>query len=110
MASISIFQQAKEVETQVGRILSAYDLDDLPREQRDLVITLKNNLIDARLDARDYEYAQTRADQLQAAADGKRCLEQVQHAIVKTSEFGLFSAVDVAQLSATVQHIMSRME
>ena len=110
MASISIFQQAKELETQVGKILSAYDLADLPREQRDLIIQLKNQLTDARLDARDYEYAQTRADQLQAAREGRQRFEQAQATIVKISEYGLFSAVDVAQLSATIQHLMSRMD
>jgi hypothetical protein len=110
MASISIFQETKELETQVNGILSAYDLADMAREERDMIIMLKNQLIDARLDARDYEYAQTRAEQLQAAKEGKERLEQVQAAIVKTSEFGLFGAVDVAQLSAMVQHIMSRMD
>jgi len=110
MGSISIFQQAKELETQVGKQLSAYDLADLPREQRDRIIQLKNTLIDARLDARDYEYAQTRADQLQAAKEARLRLEQAQAAIVKTSEYGLFSAVDVAQLSANIQQLIARMD
>ncbi|HYH75706.1 MAG TPA: hypothetical protein VD735_07165 [Candidatus Saccharimonadales bacterium] len=110
MASISIFQETKELETEVGRILSAYDLADMPREQGNLVTSLKHLLIDARLDARDYEYAQTRADQLQTATEGRQRLGQAQAAIVKISEYGLFGAVDVAQLSATIQHIMSRMD
>ena len=110
MASISIFQETKELETQVNGILSAYDLADMPREQATLVTSLKHQLIDARLDARDYEYAQTRADQLLAAKEGKERLDTVRAAIVKISEYGLFGAVDVAQLSATIQHIMSRMD
>jgi hypothetical protein len=110
MASISIGQEARELETHVRKTVAQFDLDDLPREQRAILIALKNNLVDARLDARDYEYAQTRADQLEASINARNRLEQTLQLILKASEFGVFSAVDVAHLSAGVQHLMSRMD
>jgi hypothetical protein len=110
MASISIGQEARELETQVRKSLSGYDLDELPREERSVLVELKNHLVDARLDARDYEYAQTRAEQLEAAGIGRKRLEETLQIILKASEFGIFSAVDVAHISAGVQHLMSRMD
>lgn len=110
MASISISQEARELETHVRKTLAAYMVDELPREQLAVLITLKNNLVDARLDARDYEYAQTRADQLEASVTVRNRLEETLRLILKASEFGVFSAIDVAHLSAGVQHLMSRMD
>jgi hypothetical protein len=110
VASESLLQQAKSLELQVGGILSNYDIADMPQSERELVTTLKNQLIDARLDAQDYEYAETRVDQLKVAKAAKKRLEQLQETIVKASEYNLFSAVDIAQLSARIQQIISGME
>lgn len=110
MASISLFDQAKSLELQIGGILSAYDPADMPARERDLVANLKHLLIDARLDARDYEYAQTRAEQLQVVKEAKKRLEQLQQSIVKASEYNIFSPVDVAVLSARVEQLISGME
>ena len=108
MADISLLDQAKKLERQVGGILSAYDIAELPQRKREIVTVLKNQLIDARLDVQSYEYAQTRAEQLQAAGEAKERLQVAQEAIVTASEYNLFSAIDVAQLSARIQQIISR--
>lgn len=110
MADQSIYQQARELETQVGAILSAYDVSELPVNERNLVSKLKNGLVDARLDTRDYEYAQTRSEQLRAAKDGRKRFEQLRRLIVRASEYNLFGAVDVAQLSAGIEQITSHLE
>jgi hypothetical protein len=109
MASISIFQEVKELEMQINSIVSFFDMADLPMAQQNLVGALKHQLIDARLDARDYEYAETRAEQLQVATEAGQRVEALQQNILEASTYNIFSAVDVAQLSARLQHIMSRM-
>lgn len=110
MAGKSLFEQAKELETQIGGILSVYDIADMPQAEREFATALKHQLIDARLDARDYEYAETRAEQLTVATGAKKRLEQLEKTIAKASEHNLFSAVDVAQLSARIQQISAGME
>lgn len=101
----SVFQQAKDLEAQVGGILSAYDVEDLPMRQKELVIQLKHQLIDARIDARDYEYAETREEQLHIAKEARERLTLLKQTILKASEHNVFSAVDIAQLSARIEQI-----
>jgi len=110
VASISLYEQAQELERQVIGILSYFDVNDLPMGQRELVTQLKHQLVDAKLDARDYEYAQTRAEQLQTVKEGKQHLAQLQKSLLKASEHNIFGAVDVAQLSARIEQLISGME
>jgi hypothetical protein len=110
VASKSLYDQAKELESQIGSILSFYDISELPMQQKDLVTVLKHQLIDARLDARDYEYAETRAEQLLHAKEGKQRLKELSQSILKASEYNLFGAVDVAQISARIEQLISGME
>ena len=109
MAEQSLYQQARELETQVGSILATFDPDELPVRDRELTGALKHQLIDARLDVRDYEYAETRADQLRHAKDGRERLKAIQQNIVKASEYHLFSAIDVAHLSARIEQLIAHL-
>lgn len=110
MASISLLQQARELEVQVGATLSSYDITELPMRQRELVSQLKHQLVDVRLDVRDYEYAETRAEQLRLAVEGKKRLEELQKSILKASEYNMFGAIDIAELSVRIEQLMSGME
>jgi hypothetical protein len=110
VASTSLYNQAKELELQISSILSSYDVGELPMQQKDLVTKLKHQLVDARLDARDYEYAETRAEQLKHAKEGKKRLKELSQSLLKASEYNLFGAVDVAQLSARIEQLISGME
>lgn len=109
MADTSLLATVKALEQQVGAILSAYDVADLPQRERELTIAFRNQLIDARLEVQTYEYAQTRVEQLEAAKAAKKYIAQVQASIIKASEYNLFGAVDVAQMSAGIEHIISRL-
>jgi hypothetical protein len=110
VASNSLHDQAKALESQIGTILSFYDVSELPMQQKDLVTNLKHQLVDIRLDARDYEYAQTRAEQLQHAKEGKQRLRQLQQSLLKASEYNMFGPVDVAHISAGIEQLISGME
>jgi hypothetical protein len=106
----SLLSQAKELERQIGSILSAYDITELPIRERELASALKHQLIDARLGTQEYEYAQTREQQVRAAKEAKGHLEELRKTIVKASEYNLFGAVDVALASARIEQIISRLE
>jgi hypothetical protein len=109
VAVISLLQETKEVEMHVAVIIAAYGIDTLDFAQRELFATIKRQIVDARLDVRDYEYADTRAEQLSFAIAGKQRLDQIRRNIVKASEQGLFSAIDVAQLSANLEIISEQL-
>ena len=103
----SLFEQAKRLEVRIGAVLSGFDIDDLPKGERELVVTIKHGIVDARLDARDYEYAETRAEQLELVKEARERLEALRQAILKASEYNLFSAVDVAQFSGGIEQLIA---
>jgi hypothetical protein len=110
VADQSLFKQAAALEQQIGGILSTFDVADLPHREKELIRALTQQLVDARLDARDYEYAETRNIQLRIAKEAKVRLELLQQTIIKASEYNIFGAVDVAELSARLQHIIASMD
>jgi hypothetical protein len=63
----------RSLETQVRAVISQLDIGELPKEERAVVTKLRNDLIDAKLDIRDYEFSDTRAEIWQAGgqATGK---------------------------------------
>lgn len=101
----SLLQQAKELEQHIGRILSAYDVLALAQAEQKTVATLKSRLIDVRLDARDYELVETRAEQLKLARAGRARIDELQKSILGAGEHRLLSAADVAHLSALAENI-----
>lgn len=110
MEYASLTTQMKDLAALANGKLTAFDVETLSYEEKELVRTLKLQLSDARLDVRDYEYAQTRVEQQQAATEGRQRLEQLQQQILKASEHNLLGAIDVAQLSALTQHIISELQ
>ena len=94
---------------QVGGILSAIDQFDRPTIEVKLIATLKRDLADARLDVRDYELSETRDEQLENAKIAKARLENVRRHILSASEYNIFSAIDVAELTAGIEQICDRL-
>ncbi|MDB5181620.1 MAG: hypothetical protein JWP13_383 [Candidatus Saccharibacteria bacterium] len=84
----------------VGVILSALDLDLLDRPQLRLVGTIKRLLADTRLDIRDWEMSDSRAEMQKNAAEALGRLDQVRASILLASEHDIFSTIDVAEISA----------
>ena len=109
MAQQSLLQQAKELETHVNRLLMEHDVQMLGMPAQRAVGVLKNQLADARLDVRDYELAETRAEQLEAAKAAQTRFEELQRSILKASEYQLLSAIDVAHMSALAQKISTKL-
>jgi hypothetical protein len=104
------FAHARALDIQINGVLSHIDVDVLSQQERKALHTMKRLAADARLDARDYEYADTRAEQLRYAAVGKKRLEQLQRTILAASEQNVFTAIEVAELSVVVQQIIVGLE
>jgi hypothetical protein len=107
VASKSSFQLATELTSYLNTIVARYDIDDLRPAERTALVQVKHQAIDARLEARDYDYADTRAEQQQAAKAARQYFEQLEQSVLKASEYDLISSIEVALVSANIQKIIS---
>ncbi len=105
----SIYEEAKGLATSMGGIISLLDVQFLPAAEKKLVVDIQRALADVRLDARDYEYAETRAEQQLLAHDARKRFEQLNQDILAASEYNIFNAVDVALYSSKIQHIILKL-
>jgi len=103
----SPFQLSKDIAAFVARFVSNIDADTLPREQRAIVMDLRSQATDIRLEIRDYGTAETRQEQEWRAKAVIERLDAMQVTIVKASEYNLLGAADVAQLSAQLQQLIA---
>lgn len=81
-------------------LLHKYD-----RKVRDSIAKLKQAMSDARIYTSDYELSEMRDEQLANAKRAKKYLAQARREILKLSEYDIFSAIDVAHLSARIDQI-----
>jgi hypothetical protein len=107
--SSSPFVLITRLMTDIKGKLVAFDVDMLERSEQRIVKQIKGLLADGRLDIRDYELSETRDEQLRHAAIARERLEQLRLNVLAASEHNLFSAVDVAQISAQVDEIVSNL-
>ncbi|HSX08005.1 MAG TPA: hypothetical protein VLG11_03880 [Candidatus Saccharimonadales bacterium] len=103
----SPFKLMQALSGQLNAVFSPIDVHSLPAAAQKVVLPIRQQVIDARLDIRDYEYAQTRAEQLNMAHEAKTRLEGLNKNILAASQHGIFGPADVAQISATIQQIIS---
>lgn len=107
MENTSPFLAMQDVERQIKSLLRTLDTDLLDAEQRKAAQLLKRLAVDARIDIRDYELSETREEQLGKAKDAKGQLTKLNKAILAVGS--VFGPADVAQLSATIDHINGRL-
>lgn len=106
----SALERCKQLEGQLKRLLAGQDMSALPTEAKQAVTAIRRNISDARLDVRDYEYSETRSEQLALAEAGKGRLELVRQAVLTASEYNVFSAIDVAHTTATIEQITKQLD
>lgn len=106
----SLTEQAKTIEAHITAVISAYDIDTMPVKERDLLTSCKQVAIDARLDARDYEYAETRAEQQKVGAEARDRLKSLSKLLLQASQYNVFGPVDIAQLSAQIEQLIAAIE
>lgn len=102
----SPYMLTKQLEADVIRLLSLVS-DEAGIAEQQAVRRLKHALVDARLEAQDYELAETRAHQLANKKTLDTYLSTVQ-ALLASNIIEVFSAVDIAQLSARAAYIQSK--
>ncbi len=100
----SLLTRFTSVAGQVGSILTRLDLDELSPADLRLVGTIKHLLADTRLDIRDWEMSDSRAELQQNATQALERLKQVRASMLLASEHDLFSAIDIANISAHFDH------
>lgn len=102
---MSLTADMQQIDRQVKGVLRTVQHDELDREEANVVRQLRQICNEARLDVRDYEYAETREAQMKAGAAVHKSLTSLEKCIVRLS--AIFGPVDVAELSARVGTIKS---
>jgi propanediol dehydratase small subunit len=110
MSSASPYILIKSLEGIVTSVLSTVDIYDLDAQAVKTVTSLQKQIIETRLDVRDYELSETREEQLKYAKSSKHQLEMVRKNILAASEYNIFGPVDVAQLTAQLELITEKLE
>lgn len=100
----------KDIEGQIRRVLRTVDESALAKKPRAFISDLRQVIVDAKIYATDYELSEMREEQLDNAKQAKRYLEKARADILGASEHGIFGPVDVAHLSAQIEHINSQLK
>jgi hypothetical protein len=105
----SLLTRFTTIAGQIGSILSRLDLDLMDRNELKLIGTIKRLLADTRLDIRDWEMSDSRAEMQKNAQEALKRLEQSREAILLASERNIFSAIDIAEFTAQFDHIAAEL-
>lgn len=100
----------QRLERQLTGQLSAIDVIGLPPKERQAISLMRHEVFNARLDIRDYELSETRAEQLTNARQARQRLKQVVSGMLAASEYNVFSPADVALFSAQLEQISSKLK
>lgn len=108
--SLSPSAIVKDLEGQVRRILRTVDESRLGKKPRGSITDLRQVITDAKIYAVDYELSEMRDEQLNNAKQAKHYLEKARVDILSASEYDIFSAIDVAQLSAQIEQVKAQLK
>jgi hypothetical protein len=95
----------KRFEADVRQILRKVDAAKLERKYREVLAQLRQNLVDIRIYINAYEFSEERPEQLDNARSARKWLAEARKNILKASEQDIFSAIDVAHLSAQLDQL-----
>jgi hypothetical protein len=98
--------RVKRLEADVRRILRKTDETKLERKYRNALTELRQNLVDIRIYTNAYEFSEERPEQIENAKAATDYLDQARQHILKTSEVNIFTAIDVAHLSAQIDQLI----
>ena len=104
--SMSLGAEFVQLDLHIKACLRLVLRDDLPREDKRTYDQVKLACKELRLDLRDYEYAETRAEQHKWAKLARHNLRTLEVSILALPD--VFKPVDVAELSAGIDHIRSQ--
>jgi hypothetical protein len=111
MPNVSTFTLAKQLDADITRIVaSARSTGALDSQVQQQLKLLKIDMTGMRLDIRDYESAETKAEQLRFGKTATERLRSVQQGILLASQYAIFSAIEVAQLSAQIAQLQELLQ
>jgi hypothetical protein len=91
--------------TRLLSLLAALDDDIIGRETRKAIEKIKLVSADARLDVRDWEFSDSREEMEQNAKTAVKRIDELRALILKASEYGIFGAVDVADITSRLDEV-----
>lgn len=95
----------KRVEGYITQQFAGVDVLDVAKIERELIESMRRLVIDLKLDLRDYELAETRADQLTYLIDGKLRVKELRAMIILSGTHNLFGPVDVGHVTALLEQV-----
>lgn len=105
MISLTPSGLVKQIEGQVERVLRQLDWAQINEKGRKTVIELRQSLADAKTYVQDYELSEMRDEQLDNSKKAKKYLNLARRQILRASEYNVFSAIDVAHLTAQIDQV-----
>jgi hypothetical protein len=102
--------RVKRLEADVRQILRKTNERKLERKYRNTLAELSQNLADIRIYINAYEFSEDRQEQLDNAKIAKKWLERARQNILKASEKDIFSAIEVAHLSAQIDQLIGELK
>lgn len=104
----SLTHITQQLDRRIKIVIRQVDTETLSRQERHDVSQLKRALQEIRLDVRDYEYAQTREEQLKWAKLARHNLGALNTLLLRLDT--VFGPVDVAELGATIETLQTALE
>ncbi len=98
----------KNLDRRVKACLRELPVDTLGRGEKKHVEDCKKALSVLRLDIRDYEYAETRAEQLKWAKIAQNNIRALEHHVLGLGSY--FGPADVAEISVHIDLLKSKIE
>jgi hypothetical protein len=98
--------KVKRLEQDVRQILRKSNETKLERKYRSILTELRQNLADIRIYTNGYELSEERPEQIENAKAARQWLGEARKNILKASERDIFSAIDVAYLSAQIDQLI----
>lgn len=105
MSLLATFQQ---VDRQIKGIFLRFDVDSLTTVEKQYIKQVKLACNEIRLDVRDYEYAEKRADQQKWAKIARHNIAALEKLIIELDT--VFGPSDVAALSAQLDQVRSALD
>ena len=101
-------QTVRQLERRVRLMLRAVDAEALGQAERRAVTKIEQACNEIRLDIRDYEYADTREEQLKWAKIARHNLHALNTLLLSLGE--VFGAADMAELGAYIETLRNSLE
>lgn len=102
---MSLTEQIQQIDRRIKTGIRTAQHDGLNREEAHIVKQLKQHTNEVRLDVRQYEYAETLAEQRKAGEAARRNLAKLEKGMLQLND--VFGAADIAELGALIDTLRS---